>query len=509
MTSAPASVEQPSARAGGGVYKKLLRSTAVYSLSVIAERAAAFVMLPLYTRFLTTADYGTLELLNLTASLVGMFLGVRLGQSLFFFYFNATSTKEQNLFISTAFLGSCMAAIVLVAIALPFCPEISQYVFATKAYSFCFKLLFVSLGASLPVEVGLSYLRVTEQAALFVKVSLCRLVGGVALNVMLLVACHLGVTALLWSSVTLAVTTAVWMSRYCLFSLGGGFSSAKLLTMVRYSFPLGVSGLAMFVVHYCDRLFLRVNTSLDQVGLYALAYQFGWLIAVVQIPFSIYWNAQALAILREPDGEKAYIRVGTYLSLGLTAVAVLLSVFIRPTLYLMVSPAFRECAAFVPCIAAAYVVRAMADYCRYILVLEKRTNWDAGITVAGGVTALLGYWYLIPRFKLWGAVEATALAFVIMLVIGAWTAQRVRPFHYEVGRLVKIVICGGIPIGVTSLVHPSGFGAQLLLGLVLAGSFPALLFFSGFLAEDEQSSLRTFFSARRGVVRTLAGMLAS
>jgi O-antigen/teichoic acid export membrane protein len=333
-------------------------------------------------------------------------------------------------------------------------------------------------------------------------------VGGVALNAILLVAFHLGIKALLWSSVTLAVTTAAWMSRYCLFNLGAVFSGAKLLTMVRYSFPLGVSGLAMFVVHYCDRLFLRVNTSLDQVGIYALAYQFGWLIAVVQIPFSIYWNAQALAILGEAGGEKAYIRVGTYLSLGLTAVAVLLSVFIRPTLYLMVSPAFRECAVFVPCLAAAYVVRAMADYCRYILALEKRTNWDAGITVVGAVAALLGYWYLIPRFKLWGAVEATALAFVVMLVIGAWAAQKVRPFRYEVGRLVKIVICGGIPIGATSLVHPSSFGAQLLLGLILASSFPALLFFCGFLEEDEQSSLRRLFSTRPGFVRTLAGILA-
>ena len=63
----------------GELLKKTGRNTLVYGLGGIAGRIVSFLLIPLYTRYLTPGDYGTIELLDLTGSVIGMFAGIGLG----------------------------------------------------------------------------------------------------------------------------------------------------------------------------------------------------------------------------------------------------------------------------------------------------------------------------------------------------------------------------------------------------------------------------------------------
>src|SRR5438876_10203653 len=53
------------------ILKKIGTNTLIYSLGGILGRAIGFVMIPVYTRYLTPADYGIIELLDLTTYLIG------------------------------------------------------------------------------------------------------------------------------------------------------------------------------------------------------------------------------------------------------------------------------------------------------------------------------------------------------------------------------------------------------------------------------------------------------
>ena len=70
-------------------FRELVKSTGKYSIAMLARRAAGILMLPIYTRLLTPADYGVLELLDLTTSMLSILVGMRIGQALFYFYAKA------------------------------------------------------------------------------------------------------------------------------------------------------------------------------------------------------------------------------------------------------------------------------------------------------------------------------------------------------------------------------------------------------------------------------------
>src|SRR5260370_28115115 len=99
--------------------RELLKRTGTYSLAGLTTRAASFLMLPVYTRFLSPADYGVMELLDLTTTIVGLLLGARVGSAVFYYYFAASSPREKDDCIGNVFLFPIGLGLAISAVTLP------------------------------------------------------------------------------------------------------------------------------------------------------------------------------------------------------------------------------------------------------------------------------------------------------------------------------------------------------------------------------------------------------
>src|SRR5579863_259236 len=76
---------------------------ATYAIGNIARRFVGFAMLPIYTRFLTPADYGVIGLLTFALALLEPLLGARLGWAIPKFYFDASDDRGRRSVIWGAF----------------------------------------------------------------------------------------------------------------------------------------------------------------------------------------------------------------------------------------------------------------------------------------------------------------------------------------------------------------------------------------------------------------------
>src|SRR5204862_3523796 len=74
----------------------------VYAAGLVLSKAVAFVMLPVYTRYLTPADYGLLQLLDMVLEVASIVAGSRLGAGIFRYYHKADSTEGRRAVLSTA-----------------------------------------------------------------------------------------------------------------------------------------------------------------------------------------------------------------------------------------------------------------------------------------------------------------------------------------------------------------------------------------------------------------------
>src|SRR5689334_13203728 len=96
-----------------------VRHSFVYGMGTVLAKALGFIMLPLYTHYLSPRDYGILEILDLTMTLIGMFLNMGITAALLRYYNIHKSSSERHKVVATAFLfviGTGVAAWLLAAL---------------------------------------------------------------------------------------------------------------------------------------------------------------------------------------------------------------------------------------------------------------------------------------------------------------------------------------------------------------------------------------------------------
>lgn len=486
------------------IYRTIAKHTATYSAALIIGKMASFVLMPIYTRHLTPADYGVMELLDLAIFILTALFGTRLADSLFYFHSQAATEERRAQVVGTAFLSSIVLGFLGAAAGWLAVEPLSMLVFGNAAYAHYFRIVFLGFGFIFVEEMGFGYLRVVNRSGAYVAGKMAHLALMVALSLILLIRYDMGVGAMLWSSAAAAAAVSLGLAALVLSNNGAHFDFRLAAKMVRYAIPLGLSAIGMTVMHSGDRFFLQRSVPLADVGVYALGYKFGMLVAFIQLAFITYWNAQVFQVVRLPDGDRTYVRVCTYFVLCLASLAVVLSTFSVPIIRVMTTPAFQGAAALVPAIAAIYVMRGLGDYFRGVFAIHNRPDLNAKVTGYAVVITLAAYATLIPRFHLWGAAAATAIAFLAMDLVAFYEAQKVRAYSFEWRRLAQIALAGAAAVAPPLLLRPDSVVLQCVLAAACTLVFPALLATIGFFEPEEKEWAVSMLRQLRGRIRGAA-----
>jgi O-antigen/teichoic acid export membrane protein len=476
------------------ILKPFLKSTAVYSVSIVASKMAGFVLLPLYTRYLTTTDYGVLELMELTLFVVSTLFGMRLGDGLMYYYAKAETPRDSASVVTSSLLGGLALGAAGALLGYLAAPLVSALVFNSTQYTGFFRLIFCNFALALPVEVGFCYIRALDRSVVYMVASLAQLGLSIASNVYVLTALHAGISGLLWAKLATSTLMLAGTLIYGFSQIRFSWHLKTFVLLVRYSAPLGIGGLGFLIIHYGDRFVLQHYVTLAQVGIYALAYKLGMLVSYFGMPFELYWSAQKYNLVRGAEGDKLFVRVCTYQALCLGFVVVGLSLFSEPMLHVMVAPAYWPAAQYVPWIAFAYWIRMIGSHFRNVFFLQAETQRDAAVIWSSALVCIVAYALLIPRYQLWGAVIATCGAFGVMLVIALWQANQVRRFQYEYTRLAGVCFAIVGTVALYSISRPHAVWSQVGYAACLCLLYPMIVLVPQFLRKDEVLFLRRIAS---------------
>src|SRR5579864_1879496 len=157
----------------------------VYGAGVVISRAASFVMLPIYTRFLTPADYGVLELLEMTTTVVGMLVGLGFGGALFKFYAQYDDPDEKAAVMSTAWLALLAIAGLTAVAGVIVSPFFSRALLHRHQNPLYFQLYFLVFLVQTAAIVPYAYLQATKRSTFYVAASVAQLVLALSLNIVL------------------------------------------------------------------------------------------------------------------------------------------------------------------------------------------------------------------------------------------------------------------------------------------------------------------------------------
>ena len=341
----------------GSDIARLARHSAIYGLGGLVSRFVALLLLPLYTRYLTPADYGAVETLVALAAILATVLRMGIASAFFRFYFDSVDTAHRLRVVRTSFWFTMAMATIGLVVGVILAEPISEWLFDTGDHTTLVRAAFVLLWAQMNYEQMTSLFRVEERAVAFTAATLVNLAVTVAATVVFVVVFDWGATGVVAGNFTgtLLVYAALLVYRH--EQLGLTLDRPLLRQMNRFGLPLVPSMLALWLLNFGDRFFILKLADASEVGVYSIGARIASAMVLLLAAFRAGWLAFAYSIEDDDRARRAYSFVLTYLLFVAAWAALALSLLSPWLVDWLTTPAFFDASEVV---AAARVRRSGA-----------------------------------------------------------------------------------------------------------------------------------------------------
>ena len=495
----------PPVKESGSLFRGVARHSLVYGIGMLVSRGVSFIMLPVYTRYLTPADYGVMALIMMTLDFISIIGGAQLAMGVFRFYHKTDVEKTKREVVSTSFLIVGIMYAVVGAFTFAMAGVLSQMIFGSGIHTDLIRVAAADLAMSSLLIVPMSLARVKNMSTFFVGTNLVKMAIGLSLNILFIVFMGMGVMGIFLASLISNGLVGGFISIWLVRRVGLNPSMEWTRNLMRYGVPLMATQVATFIATFSDRYFLQAVADETVVGLYSLAYQFGFLMVMVgYTPMDMVWGPKRFEIARNEDrgARDALLSRGfLIMNLLLLTTAVGITLYVGDVLRIMATPAFHPAARVVPVILIAYVFQTWASVQDIgILVREKTKYITLANFIAAGV-AVAGYATLIPLYFEWGAAIATVIAFFVRYILTYRFSQTLWRVNYE-WRPVAVLGAWAVTISIAGLALPQmSIWLSLALRTTLVGVFLTGVWLLPILKPDDRVAVRGMvgrFVLRRG-----------
>ena len=456
--------------AGSG--KSLAKNTSILMIGQVSTKILTFLLLPLYTAFLTTEQYGTADLFITYGSLIVVVFGLQVTQSIFRFL---TEHRDDsviiNRIISTSFYFTCFLAGIFavsffgIRYLLPF-----EYNWLMLVYVIW--LLFFQTFSNVSRGIGKngSYAFANFLAAaisLSINVVLSVFWGfkdfGIVLGSMI---------GPIIGSIYLFFRIKMW--RYL---SPKHFEKQSLKTILKFCLPLIPNELSWAVIHASDRVIISNKIGLAANGLVSAASKFGSIFTTVFNVFGMAWTEQIVLMFRRDGCEAFFQKYFEKIVFIFASFAILLIASMPIVFPLMVNSSFAEAYYLVPIYMGAVFFNAIIGITSAIMIADNKT-WEIAITTI--IAAILNIVVDLMLVNYIGIYAAPVSSLVSYLAITIWRVAIINRRYYKIRIGLKYVVCIFAILPISLLSFYGSYGTRS----VIAFCFVIVLFIL-FTAKDD------------------------
>jgi O-antigen/teichoic acid export membrane protein len=486
-----------------GYLRRLATTGAAYTAANILSKLIAVALLPLYTRYLSTTDYGAAEVLF--ATVVAASIVIRFGviEAVLRFYYKAGEDPDRVVRASFAALFWFATAGALIA--LPFAVPLSEALLPARGPDETLlaeqapELMRIAIGGLWVLtlhEYLLTLFRLEERARAFFAVTIANVLMAIAITVVLVVGAEEGARGLLLGSyvsggIFVAGLIVVHRRRLSL-----RLDRPLLRRMLRFGLPTMPAELSLYGLNFVDRIIVARTLGLAEAGFYALAIKFAQGVNILVRGFQLAWPPLAYSIRDDDEARRVYARVVTLFLAFCAFVVAALWLLARWIARALATPEFFDSYEAVGLVSTAIALYALYMVQLVILGRTGRTELNFPATLAALVANVVLNLVLVPPLGIVGAGLALVVSYIVVVALMYGFTQRLFPVPYEWARLARVVLVAAGIVAAGELLLPTDGLDGFLSRSVLLAAYPLVLLAAGFFTAEERGWLSRLYAAR-------------
>lgn len=481
-----------------------LKHSLVLSVGWIVASGIRLCLLPVFTRYLDTVEYGTVAFLDTAVGLARILLVAGLSSSILRFFNEKGNPDYQKTVVSTGMQVLLLMSIAAAALSVLTAEPMGSLLLGSPGKSALVLLAAGEMIAGLPRLAAESFLTATRKTTALSAIIACQALCSAVVNLYLVVYAGLGVRGMLLGNFLVALLFSAALTGWTLKRAGWRFDRTLLAEMMRFGLPMVPALLAAAAMHQADRLFIRSFSSIEEVGIYSIAYTFPFMLSsILAQNFERIWGASLMyEAARAPDAGYQLRRMCSYTMFIIGIALFGTAVGARSIVSVFTGPSFHEAYRYMAPIALGVWIYTLHIFVRTGVVLTKKTYlFPVNYGIACGINIALNF-ILVPYYGGMGAAWTSVITYTWFSIGGYFLYRHCYKLEIEWGRLARfMVVCVGVVI-LRGLVPTAGLSATLAADLGFFIIVPlALFFWPGFVTAGEKSAILEL------TLRTLPGFL--
>lgn len=457
---------------------KILQNSAIYTIIMVLQKGISFFLMPLYTAFLSPADYGVLGVVSSISTFLSVFisLGLEAAAARFYYKNNKDEGYAKRIYGNVAIvilMSSLLWGSIFIGghkwLVNPIVGEIKF-----------FPYVFIGILNVIVTPMYLlyqNYLQARQNAAHYGINSLLCFFLQVTLTVLSLTVFDLGVFGVLLSQLITSVVFFVYVIITFLRKQSLKLERPILKECFKYSLPLLPHNLANWSNGTLDKLLVNGIRSQSDAGMYNVGQQYGSVMAFVANAVNQAYVPWFYEKVNEgKQGLKRITQTADASICLISLIAIAMSLFAEEIFGIMISnPAYDGVWKIVPCIVFAYVFQAIYFFFVNVLFL-KDTQLIFTITISAVAVNIGLNLLLIPKWGFIGGAIACFLTYftksVMALIISIIKNKEIR-FHWL---LMYVIAFIAFSISSSSLIFDfDSFLGAFLVKMLLLGIFSLIV----------------------------------
>ena len=431
--------------------KALAKDTAIYGLSSIVGRFLNYLLVPLYTAYLSVESGGYGVVTNMYAYTALILVILTCGMETTFFRFANKEEHNSDLVFSTALGIVTLFSTVFMLLVLLFLPEVSSYMKYSNHPEYVWMMaLTVSLDSI--QAVPFSFLRFEKKAMKFAALKMLFIILNILLN--LIYFCllpWLGKHGIIDSSEICDPSVQVaWIFRINLictsiitFFFWKEFKHITwhidfrlLKDMMKYTLPLIVLGIAGILNQTLDKQIFpqyfngTSEEAMKELGIYGACVKIAFFIVMFTQAFRYAYEPLVFANSKDKDAKETYALGMKWFIISTLLGFLLVMGYLDILQYIIRQEEYRVGLKVVPIVMAAEIMMGIFFNLSFWYKLIDKTIWGAWFSIVGCVIIFALNALLIPKYSYMACAWAGLIGYVCCMLLSYFVGQKKNPINY-------------------------------------------------------------------------------
>lgn len=401
----------------------LVKNTLVIAAGRLSTQILVFLLLPLYTAFLTTSEYGQLDLILTYIALAAPLITVQMEMAAFRHLIDARDDDQKirtvlSSSIALGLVGLAIGSIIFMAIGTMLDLTATFYIVG----------LFISTAAS---SFLLQVVRGLGKNGLFAIASLVIGVSLVLLSILLVWISGKGLVGVLVASMAANTIGGIFLC------LTGGFAQhirlsavrkKELQTLLRYAWPLTLNHAGLWSINGISRTMIVLFLGFAATGIFAAAGKFPLIYTALYGIFAMAWTEAAALHIASKDKDVFFTQItdSTVRLFGSLAVSIIAAIGVF--FPILVADDFHEARQVVPFLIVGAFLGSIVTHYGAIYLAEKKTKEVAKVTIQAVLLTSIITAIGIQYIGIYAAAIALVLTYMYLVI------RR----HYDIQKYVRI-----------------------------------------------------------------------